>query len=270
METVSCTYPKISIVTVAYNCREVIERTILSVVHQDYDNFEYVVIDGGSNDGTVNIIRQYEQYMAFWSSERDRGIYDAMNKSLAHVTGDWVIFMNAGDTFAADDVLTQVFVPNRWENVGVVYGDINQFYEGMGSFVRRYNGMKASEVPLNICHQACFTRSEVLNRYGFDLTFRICADADSFLRMSKEGIVFEYVPVVVANFDATDGCSSVRFVEFFKERCQLEGTAEGTAAWKMGFAKAMTKNLIYRLIPKKLYVKCQYMRLRRKNKYQGL
>ena len=97
-----------SVVTVSFNCAGLIAKTIESVLRQDYASLEYIVIDGGSTDGTAEIIREYQDRLAYWCSEPDGGIYQGMNKGIQQVQGDWIIFMNAGDTFADDHVLTQI------------------------------------------------------------------------------------------------------------------------------------------------------------------
>lgn len=91
--------PLISVVTVAYNAVTTIEKTILSVINQTYPNVEYIIIDGGSTDGTVEIIKKYANKLAYWVSEPDNGIYDAMNKGAKVATGEWINFMNCGDSF---------------------------------------------------------------------------------------------------------------------------------------------------------------------------
>lgn len=99
---------KISVITVCYNAVDTLEKTIQSVLEQTYHNIEYIIIDGGSTDGTVEIIHRYVDYLAYWVSEPDRGIYDAMNKGIERATGEWVNFMNAGDYFYNYDT--------RWRN----------------------------------------------------------------------------------------------------------------------------------------------------------
>lgn len=122
------TPPLITIITVAYNAVKDIENTILSVLNQTYPNIEYIIIDGGSTDGTLDIIKKYEDKISYWVSEADKGIYDAMNKGALKATGEWLNFMNAGDTFYDQQVLEKVFKDNDWSDADVIYGDINIEY----------------------------------------------------------------------------------------------------------------------------------------------
>ena len=139
--------PLVTVITVCYNAVSLIEKTIRSVLAQQYEHIEYVVVDGSSTDGTIEIIRKYEAHISHWITEQDEGIYDAMNKGVAMATGEWCIFLNAGDTFAADDVLNRVFQVPR--EADVIYGDVVK------------NGtVKAAEPPHNshrmyFCHQSC-------------------------------------------------------------------------------------------------------------------
>ena len=101
-------YPLISVITVSYNAVLTIEQTILSVINQTYLNIEYIIIDGGSTDGTVNVIKKYADKIAYWVSESDKGIYDAMNKGIAYSHGEYCNFINAGDKFCSSSILKHV------------------------------------------------------------------------------------------------------------------------------------------------------------------
>ena len=102
--------PIISVITVCYNVASSIEKTMLSVLNQTYKNLEYIIIDGNSTDGTVDIIKRYAERLTFWISEPDNGIYDAMNKGIVKATGEFLIFMNAGDQFLNDKVFVRTKV----------------------------------------------------------------------------------------------------------------------------------------------------------------
>lgn len=112
---------KITVITVVYNGIDYIEDTILSVINQDYSNIEYIIIDGKSDDGTMDIVEKYATKISYWVSESDNGIYDAMNKGIKVATGDWIIFMNCGDYFFSSDIITQVF-SQMLIGIDVVYG----------------------------------------------------------------------------------------------------------------------------------------------------
>ena len=116
---------KFSIITVTYNAAPYLERTVLSVLSQSYPDIEYLIIDGQSTDGTVDIIRQYESGIAYWVSEPDKGLYDAMNKGLRRATGDYVWFLNAGDTFPSADLVQTIAqkIARRKHLPDVIYGD---------------------------------------------------------------------------------------------------------------------------------------------------
>ena len=117
--------PTFSIITITYNAVRLVEQTLLNVLSQSYPNIEYIVIDGGSTDGTVDIIKRYESGLAYWVSEPDKGIYDAMNKGLQKATGDYVWFINAGDTLCSSDTVQSVVsrLQKRKALPDIIYGE---------------------------------------------------------------------------------------------------------------------------------------------------
>ena len=122
MKTISLNNrPLISIITVVFNCEKYLEETIKSVINQTYDNIEYIIIDGGSSDGTLDIIKKYEDKITYWVSEKDGGIYDAMNKGIELSHGEWINFMNGGDIFFNKTVIEDVFLSNNFKNIDIVY-----------------------------------------------------------------------------------------------------------------------------------------------------
>lgn len=154
---------KITVITVSFNAVSDIERTILSVINQSYFDIEYLVIDGGSTDGTVNIIEKYNDRITAWLSESDKGVYDAMNKGIRMATGRWILFMNSGDTFHDNKVVEDIFKETYPDHVGVIWGDTD-FYN------KEHFVSKSVKTPftktimpyrtgMGITHQSMFTRT---------------------------------------------------------------------------------------------------------------
>lgn len=117
------TKPKISIITIVLNNKIFLEHTIKSVINQDYPNIEYIIIDGGSTDGSLDVINKYKKYIHYWVSEPDKGIYDACNKGIAIASGEWLNFMNAGDRFSDLGILSKIFSNSIPDNKSFIYGD---------------------------------------------------------------------------------------------------------------------------------------------------
>lgn len=193
---------KITVITVTFNAREALERTIQSVIRQDYSALEYIIIDGGSQDGSLELIKQYSPQLAHWTSEPDRGIYDAMNKGIACAQGEYCIFMNAGDTFTDEHVVSRVF-SELHPAADVIYGDILK------------NGrLKISLSPRNChkmfyCHQSAFTSTACLLAFPFDTAHRYSADFKQAKQLILAGKRFRHLPVAVAHFD-THGVSNTQ------------------------------------------------------------
>lgn len=211
----------ISIVTVSYNAVLTIEQTILSVINQTYPNVEYIIIDGGSTDGTVDIIKKYEDKIAYWVSEPDKGIYDAMNKGVVVATGEWINFMNAGDIFTDGDVIDKLFHQNIIINrVGIVFGDTLVVFRNREKIVRFGDDTYHKIMPS--CHQSIFCRRNLLVSNPFDLRYKIAADYNFFFQLKQRKVEFQYIQLVVAIYDATDGISSRNVWRTQKEMMTIE------------------------------------------------
>ena len=255
-------YPKISVVTVVFNDHLHIEQTLLSVLNQTYDNIEYIVIDGGSTDGTVSIIKKYEKRLAYWISEPDKGVYDAMNKAISHVTGTYVSFMNSGDSFYSNVTISEVFTNGNQLNMDVIYGDVYMKYTTVKSFIRRYDNINPSSVSRNLCHQATFTKSSHLKKYGFDMSYKIAADMNLFTIIYNNGGTFGYVPIVIANYEAEEGLSAKHLKQMYKEYHRLGGVKLYTLSGFKVIVRDYLKVIFYNL-PFGLNEKFKKYRLRK-------
>lgn len=210
--------PLISIVTVCFNSEKEIENTIHSVINQTYPNIEYIIIDGGSTDSTVEIIKKYINRISLFISEPDKGIYDAMNKGVENATGDWINFMNSGDEFVNNEVLFNVFVNKEYPtDIAVVYG--NTILKTPFGYYH-YNCMpKDGEMP--ITHQSAFTRSSLMKKYKFDLTYKIIADANLFRILRLNNYTLKHIEQTISIYEAIDGYSAKHNVQLLKEQTKM-------------------------------------------------
>lgn len=196
--------PKISIVTVSYNAVDTIEQTISSVVNQTYENIEYIIIDGGSTDGTVDIIHKYEDRIAYWVSEPDRGIYDAMNKGIGLATGEIIGIINSDDWYEKNTVYIAAKCLQD-KNIDGVCGSM-RYYDELGrklsiKDVHSNTDLKMLQKGMSIVHPSVFLRKEFYEKYGiFSLDYPIAADYELFLRAISGGAVIEYAPELYVNF----------------------------------------------------------------------
>ena len=193
--------PLISVVTICYNAKNDLEKTILSVLSQTYQDIEYIIIDGGSTDSTVDIIHKYSERLFYSISEPDKGIYDAMNKGMDRATGSWIIFMNAGDTFCDNEVIKNIFGYNDLSDYSVIYGDCYVSKLNQLQYLKASN-MKKVHVQMPFCHQSSFIRK---TRLRFSIDLKIAADYQmiyEYYRMN--GISsFLYISKPISVFDAT-------------------------------------------------------------------
>lgn len=206
--------PKISIITIVYNDRVNFTKTLRSVQNLTYTDYEYIVWDGGSTDGTIEVIKAHENIIDFWISEPDDGIYDAMNQAVRKARGSWVYFLNAGDVIF--DVLHRMAL--AMDSPGqVVYGDCywpgaHQLYNGP------YNKLKI--LIGNICHQSIFYPRRVFDKYTFRSEFQVKADYYlNLLLFSDEEYQFKYVPALICYFNDEVGFSK-QHQDMAFEQCQ--------------------------------------------------
>lgn len=221
-----------SIITVTYNASQWLERTVLSVLSQTYPNIEYIVIDGGSTDGTTDIIRQYESGISYWISEPDKGLYDAMNKGLEKATGDYVWFLNAGDTLYTSDTVHQIVSRlKKGKRPDVIYGETSIVdARGKSLGLRRLKAprkltWKSFRMGMLVCHQSFIARREIAPLY--DTRYRLVADYDWCIRCLKNSTSIRNTHLVLSNF-LEEGLSSQNRKASLKERCRIMCLYYGT------------------------------------------
>lgn len=208
--------PLITIATVVWNGAATLEATILSVAGQTFRDFEYVVIDGGSTDGTLDIVSRYRDQVTTLVSEKDRGIYDAMNKALLQAKGRWLLFLGADDTLAEPDTLAKV-ARHLLDPTRVYYGDVT-----LNSSGQRYCGPMSSYklMQQNICHQCIFYPAQVYRQKKYDLEVGLLADYKYNIELWGGPHAFQYMEVVVARFE-DKGASSKPDRKFERQRLPL-------------------------------------------------
>lgn len=189
--------PKITVATVTFNSASIIEDCIQSVLRQKYNNLEYIIIDGNSTDGTVDILKKYYSQIRY-VSEPDKGIYDAMNKALRMSTGDYLIFIGSDDRFVSLDVLARMSTHLKNETI-IYYGNVLRPLK-MEIYCGKYNKYKLA--VKNISHQAIFYPRSVYKSLQYDLHYKLFADYVYNMQLWKN-IKFQYVPILVTCYNET-------------------------------------------------------------------
>jgi len=184
--------PLISIITVVFNGFNYLEETILSVMNQSYDNVEHIIIDGGSTDGCLSVIKKYEDKIDYWISEKDSGIYDAMNKGIDLSSGEWVHFVNSSDTLNGNAYLQIIeYLVNNYSKCDVVAFGYSIKNRRGGSLKVNFKPDLGKKWKLPSSHNAILYKSRVIKRNKFDLMLRYAADFDQFNRLSTQGKAFK-------------------------------------------------------------------------------
>ncbi len=205
--------PKITVITVCYNAQDTLEQTIKSVINQSYQNIEYIIIDGGSKDDSLDIIRKYSNSITKWISEPDEGIYDAMNKGIVAATGDYIIFMNSGDHFFDNAVIEKVFFIPNISSYDVIYGNSVEIGKDGSSYFKYAdpNPRNILKVSTTYRHGASFVKSSVHKKKLFDLSKKelidFALDYNCIYSMYQDGFSFKKVDEIIIDYEV-EGASS--------------------------------------------------------------
>jgi len=211
--------PKLTVITIVYNNVRDIERTIKSVLNQTHKNLEYIIIDGKSTDGTLEIIEKYQTSISKIVSEPDKGIYDAMNKGLALAEGDYVLFMNSGDEFYDDHTIEEVFASAP--GADIYYGETEMYNDNWESLGRRRHeapenfDWKSFRFGMNVSHQAIYIKRSITVPY--DLKYKYSSDIDWIIKAAKKSSNIVNVHRYVAKY-LVGGMSKKKHRESLKER----------------------------------------------------
>ncbi|MGB5966192.1 MAG: glycosyltransferase family 2 protein [Sulfurimonadaceae bacterium] len=215
--------PLVSIVTVVFNGKDALKKTIDSVINQTYKNIEYILIDGASTDGTTDIIKQYENQIDIRISEPDKGVYDAMNKGLKLASGEWVNFLNAGDTFFSNETINEIFNTKTQNEFKLIYGDwINVNNKGLKNYIKSlpYLNKRHLKRRLQMNHQSLFVKTKNIPNY--DLTYKIKADYQWIIDIVQNlhGNEILYLPKPLVKYDL-EGLSATALLQNMKEYIYL-------------------------------------------------
>ena len=192
--------PLVSIITVCLNSEKTIEQTIQSVINQTYPNIEYIIIDGKSTDRTLEIIDKYRDKISIFVSERDEGLYYAMNKGLKLATGELIGIINSDDWYEPEAVenIVNTFIEDR--TAQIFYGNIKSYDKDKFIRIRYPPSLKVLHTGMAISHPSVFIKSEVYKRYMFNTKYKIGADYDLMLKLYSKKYEFRYVNKIIANY----------------------------------------------------------------------
>ena len=238
-------YPRLSVITIVYNNVRDIERTMLSVLNQTSSNIEYIIVDGQSTDGTVQIIQKYQHKLSHFVSEPDKGIYDAMNKGLALATGEYVLFMNSGDEIYSTDTVSRVF--STKPEADIYYGETEMFNQQWQSIGRRRHKAperftwKSFQFGMSVSHQAIYIRRTLTE--PFDLKYKLSSDIDWIIEAARKARKIVNTRIFVAKY-LVGGMSKTKHQQSLVERFHIFNRHYGlipnlinhaVIAFKLGF-----------------------------------
>lgn len=272
---------KFSIITVCYNSISTIEETIESVRKQTYDEYEHIIIDGSSTDGTKDIIEKYAKSSnkVKFISENDKGIYNAMNKGIKLATGDFIVFLNSDDTFEKNSL--QIINENYNDFVEIIYGDVYWQEEFNGVRYEKKLDLRPDEYSISSrddydifskkylgkimsAHNASFIRADLMKNNLFDENLKICSDYKFFLNMHLQNRKIKYVPYRITNMKM-GGISTTQLELGLEEhiKCELDTLGYTTLNKEKRQREIRIMNIIKKIslliLPKNYYVKLRYL-----------
>lgn len=256
---------RFSIITVCLNTEDQIGETIASVLSQTCADFEYIIKDGVSQDGTVSIAQSFAPAFAERGipyrviSRPDKGIYDAMNQAVKEVRGEWVIYINAGDQFADPYVLEMVEQSGKLENAAIVYGDTVDCAD-QGYFYRKAYPLACMRERSPFCHQSVFVRKHLYDQMPYSLRYRLCSDYLLFYNLYQQGKIFDYIPIAISIYDRHGVSSNGKAVaqELLKIHEEMPVRDEDTIQMlkkeveSYDYKDSRLKAVLRKLVPKRL------------------
>lgn len=220
----SMSNPVLSIITVCYNAHDELKKTLENVLSQTWENFEYRIVDGGSKDETLRLLTDYaarfeQKGISFqYTSEPDRGIYDAMNKGSRLVRGSYLLFLNAGDVLVGNDLLEKVF--SDTQTADILYGDALCSYQGRQ---RLYPALPLEHLTYEMafCHQSAFIKRDLMLAHPYDITYKVCADHELALYAYINKKTFLYLPYPICVYEIA-GYSDKNLLRAHKEQQRMQ------------------------------------------------
>lgn len=253
--------PLITVITVVFNGEQYLEETILSVINQTYDNIEYVVIDGGSTDGTLNIIKKYEDKIDYWVSERDNGIYNAFNKGISLVMGGFVGIINADDYYARNAVQTVVEEHLKNPGIDIFYANMYLYNEKFGEKkLIRPKSLKEIENEMCLNHPTCFIKNDLYKVYRFDEKLSLAADFDLIVYFYIHSYSFGYIDKVFAHM-RDSGASSGYFISAYETYFVIRkyfGFYKASKVYLKRIVKKIIKSIVVLIIGEKKWIMMRF------------
>ena len=240
---------RISVVTICYNAYEELCHTLRSVAAQEYPHVEYIIVDGASTDDSHKLFEEYKAHIDVLISEADKGIYDAMNKGIKVATGDYICFMNAGDTFHSPTTLTEVFAQVGTSTPDVIYGETD-LVDTDRSFLR-HRRLSAPEVltkdsflwGMLVCHQSFYPRRDIVPLY--DLSYRFSSDFDWCIRILKESKHNHNTHLILTDY-LSEGVTTQNHKASLQERFHIMRRHYGLLRTLLSHAYILVRSMIKR------------------------